>query len=370
MQRILIQPFLSGWRCALLKDGKLADFSFQYPAQEKKAQLDDIVCGRITAIRNDFVWFTLGLNIEGVAKTSLFHKQKLCEGRLMWLQIIREPWPEVGKFGYNEKGYRLTPNITLAGHYWVYNPLSTPKPNSKWIRRSAATDMLDDCVELSDEKKKLTKQAEQLLTPPIKIGIADRGFTQWQRWVRDSSNDLVVTCETPLTASYVKEWIKSFYPEKSDSVRLARQTESPLFEHFGIEDRWAEILTPHVILDAGCSIDIRELPAATLIDVNAGTQCDNVLDINMNALKSIEQQIRWRNISGNILIDFIRLTKSAQNDFVKSIRNAFKNTDVRVLGFCELGLLQLQRTRYRPSLFIKLMSQCPQCHGDGFVGIA
>ena len=51
MQRILIQPFLSGWRCALLKDGTLIDFAFERLIQTQNANLDDIVCGRVTALK-------------------------------------------------------------------------------------------------------------------------------------------------------------------------------------------------------------------------------------------------------------------------------------------------------------------------------
>lgn len=365
MQRILIQPFSSGWRSAFLKDGLLSDFSFESSIQERRAYLDDIVCGRVTAVRNDFVWFELGLNMQGVVKASLFHEKKPCEGNFMWLQVVREPWPETGNFGHSEKGYRLTPHITFAGRYWLHTP-SAPF-NSKWTRRSAATNLQDDSSELITEKCRLIKQAEKLLEKPTKPGIVDRAFTQWQRWIRDSSSDLLVTCETPQIASRVKEWIAYTYPEKHNSVILALQTESPLFDTFGIEDQWEEALSPKVMLAGGGSLDIRELPAATLIDINTGTQRDNILNINVNALKSVAEQIKLRNITGNVLVDFIRLAKPAQSEFLKIIRDTFKETDVRVLGFCELGLLQLQRTRYRPSLSMELMNQCPKCHGDGFI---
>jgi ribonuclease G len=283
----------------------------------------------------------------------------------MWLQVARLPWPEIGNIVHHEKGYRLTPHITLAGRYWLHHPFA--RRESKWIHRTAAYGKADDAPELVAEKEQLLHHAEHLHNAPKKLGIFERALTQWQRWIRDSDDNVVITCETPVTFKYVKEWTTQNYPEKALAVAMALQTEIQLFESFGIEDRWAEVLSPHVHLPGGGSLDIRELAAATLIDVNTGGQRDDFLHVNMKALKAIAQQIQWRTITGNILVDFVRMTKPLQADFLKHVTEAFYNTDVHVLGFCELGLLQLQRTRHRPSLLMELMQQCPMCHGDGLI---
>ncbi|MES2252976.1 MAG: ribonuclease E/G [Pseudomonadota bacterium] len=366
MQRILIQPFSTGLRSALLKNGTLTDLAFERPVLAKQANLDDVMCGRVLSVRRDFVWFDLGLDIEGVVKTSLFHHtNKPHEGMFLWLQVARVPWPEIGSIVHHEKGYRLTPYITLAGRYWLHNPFA--RRDSKWIHRTAAYGKADDSPELVEEKEELFRHAIRLHVPPTKLGIFERALTQWQRWIRDSEDNVVITCETPAVAQLVKEWVLTAFPEKVEAITLALQTETQLFESFGIEDRWAEVLSPHVLLPGGGSLDIRELAAATLIDINTGGQRDDFFNVNLKALKAIVQQIQWRNITGNILVDFVRLTKIAQVDFLKHANDAFQGTDVHVLGFCELGLLQLQRTRHRPSLLMELMQQCPTCHGDGLV---
>ena len=365
MQRILVQPYSNGLRSALLKNGMLTDLAFERPVVDKQAKLDDILCGRVLSVRQDFVWFDLGLDIEGVVKTSLFYRHKPKEGDFLWLQVARLPWPEIGNIVHHEKGYRLTPHITLAGRFWLYNPFA--RRESKWIHRTASYGMSDDDPLLVAEKEELYRHAIRLHVPPLKLGIFERALTQWQRWIRDAQENVVITCETPAVALLVKEWVNSTYPEKAHAVTLALQTEAQLFECFGIEDRWAEVLSPHVLLPGGGSLDIRELAAATLIDINTGGQRDDFFQVNLKALKAIVQQIKWRNITGNILIDFIRLSKASQVDFLKHVVEAFHGTDVHVLGFCELGLLQLQRTRHRPSLLMELMPQCPMCHGDGLV---
>lgn len=366
MQRILIQPYSNGLRSALLKSGVLTDLAFERPIVDKQANLDDVLCGRVLSVRRDFVWFDLGLDIEGVVKTSLFHRNKPHEGDYLWLQVARLPWPEIGNIVHSEKGYRLTPHITLAGRYWLYNPFA--RRESKWIHRAAAYGRSDDDPVLIEEKEELYRHAIRLHVPPSKLGIFERALTQWQRWIRDAQENVIITCETPAVALLVKEWVNTNCPEKAHTVTLALQTETQLFECFGIEDRWAEVLGPHVMLPGGGSLDIRELAAATLVDINTGGQRDDFLQVNMKALKSLVQQIRWRNITGNVLVDFVRLSKTAQSDFLKHVVEAFRGTDVHVLGFCELGLLQLQRTRHRPSLLMELMLQCPTCHGDGLVG--
>jgi Ribonuclease G/E len=365
VQHILIQSFSSGLRLAMLVDGVLTHLTFERQFQSNHANLDDIVAGRVLAIRRDFVWFDLGLDLEGVVKASLLAHAKLSEGDLVWLQVIRAPWPEIGNTINHEKGYRLTPLITLAGKYWLHNPLA--RRESKWIHRKASLGRPDYDPELVAEKEELYRHAIRLHVPPSNVCMLERALTQWQRWIRDSDDNVRITCETPAVQCQVYEWVSAYYPQKAHAVVCALQTEIPLFETYGVEDHWAEALSPHVRIPGGGNLDIRELAAATLIDINAGSERDDPFQINLKALKSIVQQILWRNITGNILVDFIRLSKAAQGDFMKHVMNEFKGTDVHVMGFCDLGLLQLQRSRHRPSLLMELMPQCPTCHGDGVV---
>jgi Ribonuclease G/E len=368
METILLSAHPKGLKIAHLVDGALSKLAFEPTLHQKQARLDDILAVRVVAVRHDFVWVTAGLDHEAVIKTQHFHNVLPSEGTYLWAQVSRMPWPEMGHALLNEKGYRLTTQLTLAGKYWLHNPRA--RKEMQWVRRTAAAGLSDRDPRLVAEHDELFRTAIRLHNPPEKIHVFQRALIQWQRWIRDSdAPKLRVICETPALLEEARRWVAQATLSTDLELVQATQTQLPLFEHFGVEDHWADVLTPMVSLRGGGSLDIREMAAATLIDVNAGGERDDAIHMNLKTLKTLVQQIMWRNLSGNILVDFLRLPTNLEDKFQVRVEEAFKGTDVKVLGFCQLGLLQLQRQRLRPSLSMLLLKQCPTCGGDGSVDI-
>ena len=82
------------------------------------------------------------------------------------------------------------------------------------------------------------------------------------------------------------------------------------------------------------------------------------------------KQIQLRNLSGMILIDFINFTnKSDQQLVIEEIKKVIKLDSVttKIMGFTELGILQLTRKVTSSSLLQYSTSICPTCKGVGRV---
>ncbi|HBB29791.1 MAG TPA: hypothetical protein DC000_11225, partial [Clostridiales bacterium] len=150
-----------------------------------------------------------------------------------------------------------------------------------------------------------------------------------------------------------------------------------LFETFNIEKQIDELNDRKIELDNGGSIIIDSTEAMTVIDVNSGKfigtnslQDDTSLTMNLVALKEIARQIRLRNISGIIIIDFIDFRK---NDFSEILVNKAKEllkqdkAKTKVLGMTKLNLMEITRKRNRENFYNSMNEKCKACNGSGTV---
>ena len=110
------------------------------------------------------------------------------------------------------------------------------------------------------------------------------------------------------------------------------------------------------------------------IDVNTGSNIgrqdpeQTVYQTNLCSTTEIAHQIRLRNLSGIIVIDFIDMQKSVHREHILgSLKKAMSGdrTELFISKFTELGLVQIRRKRTYQSLRQLLHSDCPSCHGHG-----
>ncbi|MDZ7796989.1 MAG: ribonuclease E/G [Candidatus Marinimicrobia bacterium] len=94
----------------------------------------------------------------------------------------------------------------------------------------------------------------------------------------------------------------------------------------------------------------------------------NILKVNLEAAVEIARQLRLRDISGLIVIDFIDM-QIAENR--KQLVRTFKQelardrASVSVSELSRYGLLEMTRERIRISVMFSLSDECPMCHGYG-----
>lgn len=140
---------------------------------------------------------------------------------------------------------------------------------------------------------------------------------------------------------------------------------STVFQDFDLQAVLRQALARRVALPSGGFLVVDEVEAMTVIDVNAGSALgkQSLLQINLEAAQAIAHTLRLRNIGGIIVIDFIDVSKQAQNRIKNALKDALKNDEMQttVYEFGALGLLQMTRERIRLSL-AKSIAQSEPMH--------
>ncbi|MDD2998358.1 MAG: ribonuclease E/G, partial [Candidatus Riflebacteria bacterium] len=148
----------------------------------------------------------------------------------------------------------------------------------------------------------------------------------------------------------------------------------PIFEKFGIEKEIEKALSRKVWLESGGYLFFDKTEAMYCIDVNSGRFSggsdleETVFKVNLEAAREIARQIRLRNLSGMIIIDFIDMeAPSHRAQVLKALREYFRGdrNKPNILEFSELGLVQMTRRRSAASLDEIRKDQCPCCNGAG-----
>ena len=130
-----------------------------------------------------------------------------------------------------------------------------------------------------------------------------------------------------------------------------------------IEDAVEALAVPDVELPRGGRLHIQPTPALVAIDVDAGSAVGGRqgktaahLGANRAMLPELARQIRLRNLSGAILVDFAGLPSRRRAALGPALAGALADDPVRprLLGFTALGLAEIVRPRMHPPLHEQL----------------
>lgn len=142
-------------------------------------------------------------------------------------------------------------------------------------------------------------------------------------------------------------------------VRLYDDKLLSLSALYNIEKQLERALAKKVWLPSGGYLIIEPTEALTVIDVNTGKSVakkhpqEHFLAVNKEAAREAAAQLRLRNISGIIIIDFIDLkSKDAKKELLQYLTEAVKNdpVPVQVIDMTKLDLVELTRKKVSKSL--------------------
>ena len=152
-----------------------------------------------------------------------------------------------------------------------------------------------------------------------------------------------------------KSFIKELIP-KSAKFLQKHKGKIPLFHEMGIEKELNNIFDPTVKLKSGGYLVINPTEALVAIDINSGQsiKASNIektaLNTNLEAADEIAKQIKIRDLSGLIVIDFIDMMNFFNRRLVeKKMRDAIRKDRARIqVGkISNFGLLEMTRQRLR-----------------------
>lgn len=136
---------------------------------------------------------------------------------------------------------------------------------------------------------------------------------------------------------------------KDDKVSLGT-----LYNFRGSVDK---LIEKRVWLKSGANIIIEQLETMTVIDINSGKNISKnetaILEINKEAAVEIARQLRLRNISGMIIIDFINMkSKDHMDELITVLKEQLKKDSVTCtfMDVTKLGLVELTRKKTHKSL--------------------
>lgn len=171
-----------------------------------------------------------------------------------------------------------------------------------------------------------------------------------------------------------KAFMRVLVPSHARRVQQDRNETIPLFQQYEVESLLLALLNPRVQLRSGGYIVIDHTEALVAIDVNSGRATrerhieETALKTNLEAADEIARQIRLRDLSGLIVIDFIDMESASNNQAVeRRLKEAMKIDRARIqIGrISTFGLLELSRQRLRPSLLESNSQVCHFCGGSG-----
>ena len=317
-------------------------------------------------------------------------------GQEILVQIAKEP--------IAKKGARITSHIALPGRFLVFMPTVTHigvsrkiasdeerhrlkrilmhergEASGGFIVRTAAEgaseeDLRADLRFLMNLWNDVKQRSESSKSP----ALIYHDLSLIERILRDqvSSNFSNIWVDSEADYERIVRFLNRFSPTLVRRVKLYTK-ETPLFEHFGIQDEISKALRSKVWLKSGGSIVINQTEALVAIDINTGKYVgksarleDTIVKTNLDAVPEIVRQIRLRDLGGIIVIDFIDMDER-KNRFkvLAALEEALKadRAPTKVLQFNDFGLVAITRKRVKKSLERTLSVPCPTCQATGMV---
>ncbi|MCY4031960.1 MAG: ribonuclease E/G [Hyphomicrobiales bacterium] len=326
-----------------------------------------------------------------------YHLQEVIKNRqILLVQVVKE---ERGS-----KGAALTTYLSLAGRYCVLMPntergsgisrkithgaqrknlrsiLSTfelPKGMGLIVRTAGAKRTKTEIRRDYEYLLRLWENIRDLTLKSVAPSVIYEEGDLIKRSIRDLYGKGVgeVIVEGEEGYNDARAFMRVLTPSHVKNVHQYRD-KVPLFQKYNVENSLLGLLQPSVRLKSGGSLVIEQTEALTAIDVNSGkaTREHNIestaLRTNLEATEEAARQMRLRDLSGLIVIDYIDMIENKNRRAVENkLRDCLKTDRARyqIGSISEFGLLELSRQRMRTGILEGSSQTCPHCRGLGKV---
>lgn len=411
MNRILINAtHPEEVRVAHLIDDNLIDYEVESIGRESNK--GNIYKAKVTRIKQDLesAFIELGTERQGLLPLKKVMPQYfadgydpgqeqnqgiLVEGQDLLVQINKEARGE-------SKGPSVTTEFSLPGRYVVLKPtkptggvstaitqderddlraiaskLNIPK-GMGWIIRTSArnrslAEIQDDLDSLVSLWRLIEKKANSEIVASPQLIYKENTLIEriLRDKLRDDLDEVVIDDEQSHIESIriAQEW----FPKLAQKIKRHKGRQ-PLFAHYRAEPKIRTLYDREVRLPSGGRISIDHTEALVAIDVNSyrATQGTNLaetaLNTNLESATEIARQLKLRNIGGLVVVDFIDLPEPEDRRKVEERTREQLSLDrahTLMSPISTFGLMEIQRQRWRNSLFDSDFEKCEQC-GHGY----
>ncbi|MFI3174940.1 MAG: Rne/Rng family ribonuclease [Bacillota bacterium] len=400
MNRILLDETIDFTRIAVVSDGELLELEYESNANE--SLVGNIYVGRVEKVVPNLqgCFVNIGAKTNGYLYYGKERAKGDTEKNTDKPKIGDAIVVQVEKDATGTKGAMLSSAIAIAGNSMVLLLDTSEVRISKKIKENAERNRIRAIVEplvkeaygilvrtngQGKEKEVFEAELQKLIDLAKKVEKAEyqkpplclaKLSSPIDRILRDydfaSIDEFVVTSKE--TYENLREH-EEFSGESQKKLVLYDQA-MPLFLNYTIKSQEEKALSKKVWLNSGGFLIIEETEACVVIDVNSGKSAGKgnmekaVRKINEEAAKEVAKQLRLRNLSGIIIVDFIDMATEEENKAItKILENAVKSDRKKtvVVGMTALGLMQLTRKKTKPSLLRQTTISCKQCTSIGRV---
>lgn len=346
---------------------------------DKDEQLGTIYLGRVQqVVKNINASF---VDLAGGIKGFL-PRADLKQGDLLPVQLVKERT--------KIKDAAVSDELSLAGVYCVVHTknqklsvsskLSTPEKKQLTRELHELVDSLSYGViirtnavhaDIEDLKKEICTLSETLdnilkyASMRTPASVLYRAPSEWMRAVTDirlDSLDEIIT-DVPFLYESLKEHLTAVYGEtyfSSVTLNLYKDNMLSLSKLYSLESRLNDALHKKIWLKSGGFLVIEPTEALVAIDVNTGKNVkkgsreETFLLTNLEAASEIAKQLRLRNLSGMILIDFINMEEAVnQKKLMEHLAEELKKDPVKAQlhDMTQLGLIEVTRMKTRQPLY-------------------
>ncbi len=392
--KIIITTFNHGNKdfllCGLIENDHLAEVHLEHTGiSGEKPLLGNIYIGKIQNIVKNlnaaFVEIAPGcpcyLPLEHVSNPVYVTRNSLNKILVQGDEIL----VQVEKEALKTKSPMVSTNLTLTGRYVVLTTQNRKvgisskleKETRTHFKNLAAEHLADDygviirtnAKNASDESiiselAALSRQMDSIISHAGNrtcFSCLYRGKPKYLSFVQNSYSDNLNEVVTDLPEIYhtLTEYCSDRDDLRTIPLRLYKDESYPLASLYNLRKQMERATCKTVFLKSGGSVVIEQTEAMTVIDVNTGKSIGgkdpqkHFREINLEASREIAKQLRLRNISGIIIVDYIDLIREEDQAALLSYLRKLVQADpipTQVHDITRLNLVEMTRKKVEKSL--------------------
>lgn len=385
MREIFIERREKLLRIAIKESGKLYECFIEEERDEPL--LGEIYKGIVKNVVPGISSVFVDIGHQKDAHMNFPKNKKYKQGDEVIVEIITEE--------YGNKGAKITENYSIAGRNvaltanksglfiskrmknekiieTIKAEVVIPEDVSVTVRTNAEFSSIDainqDIQEIYSKMTEIKEKSKYSLKPQRVFGEN----SLLHKVLRDNINSDTTKIVVDSEADYN---IAKEYVVQEDKITLELYEEyRTLFDCYGIEKEILKLRNNRVNLKCGGQIVIDKTEAMYTIDINSAKNVSlanaekTAKETNLEAAIEIGKQVRLRNLSGIIIIDFIKMkSNEAKVEVMKALENVFwkDKGNTNIYPFTELDLVQISRRKRGKSIYQYIEEECDYCKGKG-----
>ena len=241
----------------------------------------------------------------------------------------------------------------------ILNEIEIPKEMGLIVRTAGSNKTKNEIGHDLDTLKKSWDQIKNNAINAIAPSLIHQESEIINRTLRDmfDENTKNIIIEGNEGYKRAQNFMKMLMPSQVKKIKKYRG-KTPLFIEEGIEQKLNQIFDTEMKLNSGGYLVINPTEALVSIDINSGSSIkqrnveSTALDPNLEAAEEIARQIKIRDLSGLIIIDFIDMLSYGNRKTVeRRLKEKCRSDRARIqIGrISNFGLLEMSRQRLRES---------------------